>query len=358
MPWMPGAAVVALLFLALPQEPPPPEAKELVSAFLALPAEQRSVVLGNLERRIQTSPDELVQRISGRRKGKGAYGSPTPVAGHDPKVYAPVAPTRTLVASGTADWQRARTRFPVRTLLPDLTAEVVYDWASGKPAWLGETSAEDLRFANLVHGWMPGSDHAVAQVLAALDTDPRQRLLAEWFHHAYAELNGRTYQDITLYEAWYSGEQVDVPDVDAIAFARKVLKTQSFVSPIPDGRRRDRLYQQVRDAAVEHRQYRTLREVAAATFVSAKPPVDPTYTPLIGRCHYLWARTGYDVDAFAKVLAEAGDRSTLLEGIDQALREDPAATDLRTRAQEQMVALAVWLRQLAAYELARARGDK
>ncbi len=351
-----AASCALFLLLAAPQEPANQEATELLTAFRALPQEQQKVVLGNLERRIQTSPDELVQRISGRRKGKGAYGAPTPVAGHDPKVYAPVAPVRTLVAKGTAEWQRARERYPARTLLPGLTAEVAYDWATGKPAWLGESESEEVRFSNLVHGWMPGADHAVAQVLATLDTDPRQRLLAEWFQHACATLQGRVFQDITLYEAWYSGEQVDVPDVDAIAFARKVLKTASFVSPIPDGRRRDRLYQQVRDAADEHRQDRTLREVAAATFVSANPPVDPTYAPLIGRCHYLWAKTGYDPDAFGRVLAEAGDRSTLLESVDQALKDDPAASELRTQAWDQMVALATWLRQLARLELERARG--
>lgn len=351
-----AASCALFLLLAVPQEPAAAEATELLTAFRALPLEQQKVVLGTLERRIQTSPDELVQRISGRRKGKGAYGPPTPVVGHDPKVYAPVAPTRALVAMGTAEWQRARERYPVRTLLPGLTAEVAYDWATGKPAWLGETTAEDVRFSNLVHGWMPGADHAVAQVLATLDTDPHQRQLAEWFHHAYATLQGRVFQDISLYEAWYSGEQVDVPDVDAIAFARKVLKTASFVSPIPDGRRRDRLYQQVRDAAVGHRQYRTLREVAAATFVSANPPVDPTYAPLIGRCHYLWAKTGYDPDAFAKVLAETGDRSTLLENVDQALKNDPAAHELRMQASEQMAALAAWLRQLARVEMDRLKG--
>ncbi len=351
------AALCALsLLLPQSQEPDAREASELLTAFRALPLEQQKVVLGNLERRIQTSPDELVQRISGRRKGKGAYAAPTPIRAHDPKVYAPVAPARTIVAAGTAEWQRARERYPTRTLLPGLTAEVAYDWPTGQPAWLGEPTAEDVRFANLVHGWMPGADHAVAQVLATLDTDPRQRLHAEWFHHACATLQGRVFEGITLYEAWYSGEQVDVPDVDAIAFARKVLKTASFVSPIPDGRRRDRLYQQVRDAAVEYRQYRTLREVAAATFVSANPPVDPTYAPLIGRCHYLWAKTGYDPEAFAKVLAEAGDRSTLLEGVDQALRDDPAAQELRMRASEQMVALAAWLRQLARFELDRLKG--
>ena len=85
-------------------------------------------------------------------------------------------------------------------------------------------------------------------ILARLDTDGDQRRLAGFFEQLYADRDGHVFAGISLYEAWYSGRTVEVPDVDAIAFAQRVLRTQSFVSPIPDGRRRDRLYRQIREA--------------------------------------------------------------------------------------------------------------
>lgn len=347
------------IVLAGPQEPAPaepPSAQELIAGYRALPEDRRRLVVRGLERRLQLEPYEPLQRIVSMQRGMDSYPDLLPRPLHDPAKVAPgVAPARKQVAVDSAAWLKVRQAFPAPPFLDDLQAAVVYDWHAGAAVRQRRELDDDATFANLAHGLPPGSDHAVARIQAALDQDPRQRALARWFEHTYADVNGNAFPGVTLYHAWYSGRQVDVPDVDAIPFARDILKTQAFRSPIPADRRRERLYQKIMEAALEHRQYRTLRQAAAAAFVAADPAFDATYRPLIARFHYLWASHGWDPEALAKVLQQAGDRSTLLDEVDQKVRTDPDAMELRERTRGELQQVARYLRELAAHELERAR---
>ena len=197
-----------------------------------------------------------------------------------------------------------------------------------------------------------GSDAATAAILQHLDSDGTERDVAAWFGHLYADRNGRVFADVTLYEAWYSNKTVEVPDIDAIAFARKILRTRSFVSPIPAGSRRDRLYRQISRAFAEHRQYRTLREAAAASFVAAEPPLESTYRSLIPRMHLLWSICNFDIGAVERRLA-AGDRSELLQDLDARLEASAEPAD---QLRQQLLDLASATRSAAIAELAKARG--
>src|SRR5262249_43933277 len=156
-----------------------------------------------------------------------------------------VAPARSVYGIDSAQHQAARGMFPPVPFLRDLHAGVVYDWRSGRPVLAAAAPTPAEQFAALLAGYPPGADAAVAAVLARFDADDDERRVADWLEHLYADRDGHVFAGITLYEAWASGRTVEVPDVDAIAFARQVVRTQSFVSPIPDGRRRDRLYRQV-----------------------------------------------------------------------------------------------------------------
>ena len=260
---------------------------------------------------------------------------------------------RSVFAEGSQRQVAQRQLFPAPPFLRSLHPQVVYDWARGQ-AVSGKPPDSSQRFAALLAGFAPGSDAAVALLLQQLDADFEQRLAGAWFAHTYADRDGRVFAGITLYDAWYSGKTVEVPDVDAIAFARLVLHTDSFVSPIPEGRRRERLYQQIHEAFGRYREYRTLREVAAAAFVTAEPDLDPIYRELVGRMHFLWARLGYDPARVAQKL-NGGDRSELLTILDDALRNNADAAQLRTEARTALSTMATLVRTTALAELDKAR---
>ena len=299
-----------------------PTAAQLRKRFDALTAAQQDATLADAQRRVAAIQDSALARA----EAFGASGDALPPlqqrVHHDEKVFAPVAKTRVRIPSTDPRAEKVRAEFPHVRLLRDLEPFAVYDWLHGEAVQRQDPLSVRDRFGNLACGYPPSADGAVARLLAILDRDGDQRDVASFCEHLYADRDGRVFEPVTLYEAWYSGRVVEVPDVDAIAFARTILQTDSFVSPIPEGRRRDRLYDQIRAAMKKHREYRTLCEAAAAAFVAAEPQLDPTYHPLVDRMHLLWAECGHDPVEFGKRLTES-DRSELIAQLDERATKTP-----------------------------------
>lgn len=349
-------ASLLLVPALLGQEPgtsitPPPTATELVTRFRALRLDQREEVMRNLERRLQRSDDDAIQRITARSRGRAAYPSPASPRWFQPADFAPVATPRALVAAGSAAHDAATRGMRPSSCPADLVTGVGFDWGRATVVRTPAHLTLEQSFANLVSGYLPGADEAMAQVLVVLHSDPQQRRLAEYFEHLYADRTGNVFADVTLYDAWNSGVQIEMPDTDAIAFARQILGTRAFVAPLPADRRRERLYEKMREAFTDYREYRTLRQVLAATFVAAEPPVDGAYVNLVPRCHWLWSQCGDDPAVLAKRLAASPDRSSLLKTLDEEMALD--ATPARRR-QTDLLDLALHLRLLAEQEIARA----
>ena len=342
-----------VLALGFPQEPTD---RELIASFAQLPQASRQQVLEEIAERVSMHADLPAQRrILAMAEGIGRPRSKPPAQWYDPDVYAPVAARRRVITEDSYRHRRVRAQFPkVATGLPE-TPEWRYDWGSGRIVRPDVEPDDRSRFANLLAGRPPGADAAVAAILQLLDSDGTEREIADWLGHLYADRNGGVFADITLYEAWASGQTVEVPDVDAIAFAREILQTNCFVSPIPEGRRRNRLYQQIADAVARHRQYRTLREAAAASFVAADPDIEPTYQPLVLRMHLLWPLCNFDPNSVERSLA-SGTRSELLEALDSRLLESSEAADA---FKQQLADLATATRAAAikALDTARRQGN-
>lgn len=347
---------VVPLLAASTQEPTPapagpPAAADLLARFTKLPPDQQELVVRNMERRLQRADDPLLQSVLAMQRGLQTYPAVTVPTWFDTKDYAPVATPRRLVAASDSLHRSSTRGMRERQFLPDLQTEVVYDWRQGAAARRPAELTDAQRFANYVHGYVPNADHAIARILQLLDTDKAQRQLGDYFAHLYVDRDGRVFEGVTLFAAWSSGGVIEMPDTDGIAFARRVLLDRSFVSPMPADRKRDRLYEQVRTAFAEHREYVWLRLVIAATFVCADPQLDETYLPLVRRGHFLWQQCGRDPQALAKRLSAAGDRSTLLEEVDAAIASQVEIVDT---VRGDLADLQRYLRKLADYELGRA----
>lgn len=348
-----AVALLCTAIAALQQPGAERSAEGLVGRFERLPEERREVVLRCIEKRLARENGDVLQRIQSRQRGASAYPLQPAPTWFQPAEFAPVAAPRRLVDRATQAHERATRGMAPLRFLPDLHAEIVYDWGLGKAVRTGAVPTALQRFANVAHGYVPSSDHAVAQVLEALDTDPAQRALGDYFAHLYADRDGAVFAGTTLFDAWQSGTVVEMPDTDAIGFARRILGTRSFVAPIPADRRRERLYRKVQEAFAEHREYRTLRLALAAAFVAADPKIDPVYAPLVRRAHWLWVACDHDPKALAARLAAAKDRTALLDEVDAALRTDGAAAD---EARAWIQETSDFLRVLADYELRQVDG--
>jgi hypothetical protein len=340
-----AAALLALIGTAPAQDAP--------ARFRALTPTRQALVVRSAEQQVSADPDPGVQRILSLYQSFSTFPEATPREFHDPKRWAKgAAPERTLIEPGTPEHDLVLQKMPKVELLADLHKAVFYDWGKGQVVRRSTPLSFQQRFENLLAGYTPGSDVAVARVLAALDQDQGQRPLAAYLEHLYADLQARVYRDVTLYQAWYSGQILDVPDVDAIPFAVQLLDDTSFHSPIPNDARRARLYQQIRDRVAPFRKYRTLREAGAAAFVRAEPQIDPLYQPLVPRFHYLFATHGDDAAAVARLL-QKNEREALIGDVDSVVKGGHEAFAVREGRKQELLAMAERVRAAALEALAK-----
>lgn len=313
---------------------------------------QKAVVLRRIVTRLAAEPDPHLQRILGHDRPLDELPEAATPGWNRAEDWAPgVAPARQLVREGEPKHQRVRAEIPRLELLPGLHRAIHYEWASGRIVQRGWRLSWDEIYENLLLGYPPGTDAALADALAALDREPAAREPARMLASTYADLNAQVYEGITLYEAWYSGKTIDIPDVDAIPLGRVLLGDQSFRSPIPADARREDLYRRIRDVATHYKRYRTLREAAAVAYVAAAPPFDPVYAPLIPRFHLLFALHGERLPDVAAVLEAQPDREKLLAHIDALVRGEEAAFAAREERQRKLAGMADKVRQIAAEEV-------
>ena len=99
---------------------------------------------------------------------------------------------------------------------------------------------ERLAF-NASRGLSPYTDLVEALVEQRLDAG-EVRDEARAFAHAYADRSGHAYREITLYDAWSSGTEIEMPDVECLGMLHDLEDDwHSFVAPVP-GRKQRPLY--------------------------------------------------------------------------------------------------------------------
>ncbi|MCB9918305.1 MAG: hypothetical protein H6832_07865 [Planctomycetes bacterium] len=291
----------------------------------------------------------------------------SPPVPHDAAMWAKgVAPARRIVRPADSGWKEARERFPEAVALKDLERNVDYSWGRGTLVRTAkERIDDDAIFVNIARGYAPGSPDAFVSILQILDTDPRakgesgesetevvdralekRRHVARWAEHLYADLDARAFADITLWDAWHANDHLDVPDVDAIPFAAHVYG-ETWKSPIPANSARTALYERIRKEMKAYRQARELREVAAATWLTASPHVEGDLSRLVVRMHQLWASCEDDPKRMAERLADVTDRDALLAELDRAAGRDAKVYEQREERRRRMARLSSKLRLMA-----------
>lgn len=346
-------ALSALLLGLLPQDSRPESAGGPMARFQALATIQKVGVLRRIAKRVEASPDPLLRQILALRPATAELPPLEAAPVHDPEEWAKgAAPGRSRMAADSPRHQQVRAAFPALPFLDDLQTAIVYDWRHARVARREQGLSYDSRFANALGGWPPDADLIVAHLLAEFDADDRQHKLAEYFEHAWADLEARVYLDVTLFEAWCSGSQVDVPDVDAIPFATKILSDRTFVSPIPAGARRTRLYEQIRTAAAEHRRYRSVVICAAVAALRAEPILDKSYADLVPRFHLAWVEAGGNLETMTRLVADAArDRDAFIAKTDAAVIREPAVLERRERRKRDLLAIQHLVTDIATQEL-------
>jgi len=223
---------------------------------------------------------------------------------YDPQRHAPAQPIpRKWLSERSSKAKREKQAVfgPVRPrrLDPGWT----YDYGLCEVRRTGELEDPERTFANGLAGFAPRLDLAEALVERRLDGGALQTLFAA-LDHAYADREGNVYPGITIYDAWASGREIEMPDVECLGIVHDVLGDWStWTAPIPAAEH-ERLYARIRELYVEARSFRGHTSSLARTHLIAEPVLRDGLQPHVGRLHALWASLASDPAALAELLPE------------------------------------------------------
>ncbi len=228
----------------------------------------------------------------------------------DPDVHAPGQPIRRKPLDEDAQAAKsARKRYLEERLLRPAW---VYDWARRAIVRAPNSDDPERIFANGMAGFAPDADLAEALLLTQLDRGEEQSALAA-FGHAYTDRSGKVYPGVTLYDAWASGADMEMPDVDVLGLLFSITGGyKRYTAPVP-GSRHKKLYRLVGDLFADVNHYRAIREAVARLYLQPNPALPRGYQANLDRFHALWDYHESEIEPMAEDLPNAKQWERYLE---------------------------------------------
>ena len=240
---------------------------------------------------------------------------------HDPAVYAPGV-KRSFARDGSTKSVELEDDFYIPGSEPAYVGRVVYDFGLNIGIDTGVELTADDEIWNLFLGYPPDTDILVAWLKMKLDHADELDAISQHFSKVYCDLDGSAYHGLTLYGAFASSSQFDMPDVDVIAYAQNVLGDHSFVAPIPQNRRVQNLYQEMQDGFLSSYRHNTLVTYIANMLINPEAPIHLVHESLRERILYLLHLEDLKIANIRNRLIEYGDRQTFVVEIDKSAAED------------------------------------
>ena len=228
----------------------------------------------------------VLRRYAGRRFDWPEAGATPPL--YDPTVHTPgLVIERTFVPADSPTHRRTYEDLVGERNDRAIRPAFRYDWGRGTVVKLGAWDDPERVAHNAAHGFGPYADLVEAIVEMEVDGGAL-RAEAAAFGHAYADRAGNAFSTITIYDAWSSGDEIEMPDVECLGILHDVEDDwRSFVSPVPDSQHR-RLYDRIGGHYKRLHAYRTLRTAIARAFLDAEPELPKGYETGVMRLHGFW----------------------------------------------------------------------
>jgi len=332
-----------------------PDDEQIRSAWNKLTAEEQADALeeyaaeSEYARSFSSKLIEFALSLDERDKGLLPAAPATPV--YDPAVHAPAQPiARTQLEFNSAAAKRERERIFGKSASRDPRSAWRYDYALGDVVRCGDPQSLEWRAEAALAGLDLRHGLATALVERQLD-DGAQRKTLTAFSHAYTDRSGTVYPGITLYDAWSSGAEFEMPDVDVLGIVHDVLdEWKKWRAPVPD-RQHEALYDAVGKLFGDARRHRGLRAALAAAYLGVASDLEPSYRTCLERFHFAWESVQCDPRELAKTLPSPKDWNDFLAAADKRMThaKDGPAIALRrieTVAQDRAALRAVWVRIL------------
>ena len=310
------AAVLALFAAPLAAAPQGPDDARLRQAWGYLTeAEQEDVAswFRSEVEYLETFQNTVLRLVlAGEPQDPGLFPEAAPIEWFDPEVHAPKQPiARRALKPDDPRARRVAESFRERVPAPDVPSAWRYDWGRRQVVRTGDFTSAQHVFEGALAGFAPRVDFAQALVERALDDGSRQTILAA-FDHAYTDREGWVYPGLTLWDAWSSGAEFEMPDVDVLGLVATISgRKPRWKAPVPESQH-DELYATVGDWYAQARVVRGLREAFARTCFVGSAGLPDAWAPHLLRLHGMWEEQQSDPPSLAAELAKQRDPADVL----------------------------------------------
>jgi hypothetical protein len=242
----------------------------------------------------------------------GLFAQDRPAEWYDPEKTAPKQPiARRKLPADDPRAERTRAAFRERAAVQDVPSLWRYDWGRREVVRSGDFQSAQHVFDGALAGFAPQVDFAQALIERALD-DGKQQTIQAAFARAYTDREGWVYPGLTLWDAWSSGAEFEMPDVDVLGIVGAITgKPPRWKAPVPESQH-DELYEQVGEWFGEARAARGLRESLARTFFVGSTGLGDAWSAHLLRMHGLWEEHASDPAALAAEIGKSKDQADVL----------------------------------------------
>ncbi|MDP6539317.1 MAG: hypothetical protein QF903_11175 [Planctomycetota bacterium] len=319
------------------------------AAWRTLDADTRTEVIERF--RLEVAWNDTFQNallrfvLDGQERDPGLWPARRPAAHFDPATHAPRQPTpRRPLGADSARVKKQAERFFFRVPPRRLRSGWAYSYETRGLVREVDADDPDRLFANGLRGFPPDLDLAEALVERALD-DGAQRLVLTAFGHAYTDRLGALFPGLTLYDAWASGGEMEMPDIDCLGIVHTVLDDwTSWKAPVPT-RKQDELYATIGALFVDARRHRGLRHALARSYLTGEAVLRDGYQPSLAAFHALWEDASSNPATLAERLPPAADWEGFLTAWGERVDDEPERLAAGRRRQATLVADAAAVRR-------------
>ncbi|QDU67505.1 hypothetical protein [Engelhardtia mirabilis] len=318
---------------------------EVLAAFESMDERKQRGVVDYL--RMDLSHSERFQlqvirfALSQSDRDPGLWPEAPPIHWFDPVEHAPGQPIARRVLE--VDSKAARKmRDDLKRGIPKrrLDPGYVYDWGTGDVQRLASEQDPHRIVSNALKGFAPDLDLAEALVLRWLDDGAQRKTLAA-FDNRYTDRSGNVFPEVSLYDAWASGAEIEMPDVDTLGLVHSLVPERKWdrrwVAPVPNSEH-DEMYGLIGELFVPAKEHRSLREALSRCFLIAEPVMrDGFSSGHVTAFQAFWEENGSEPTKAAEALPAPKDFGDFLRDWIRRLGKDE---DLLAAARGRAAALA------------------
>lgn len=355
--------LLAAICMAPVQEPetPPDPVVEALRRFDTLPEEEQELVLEEMRAAVLARTQPVLQAAATVLAHPRVQGAESleydPERAFSAKEYAPALKLKTSILKEDHPSWKQICRDYLRGRKPE--APTTWSWDAGRDALLRPTATPTLRgqAEALLRGSWPADARLAACAAGALDEEEEHNARADYFAHHYRDRTGRVFRGISLEAMWGSGRQLEVSDVEAVAWLRTVEGREDVVSPIPKSLH-DPIYKRISAGFGAFRDEEVLREALALRLVDPQGALPTRLAAMGDLIDRGWVALRHDPARMAALLEKCADRRELFAALyaaDQADLGDESAAEERARHLAARAGFAADV-SAAAFDAARAAG--